>query len=59
MMSRGTYYSPYQLFVTMNGDANWGKMFYYWGTGLHSTIADQSAAPLWAEENDVKSPLVK
>ena len=51
MMLEVHYYSPYQ-FCLMNGDANWGKMFYYWGAGLHSTIeSDRNAT--WAEENDV------
>jgi len=52
MMVEVHYYSPYQ-FCLMNGDANWGKMFYYWGAALHSTLeSDRNAT--WAEENDVK-----
>jgi hypothetical protein len=30
------YYTPYQ-FCLMEKDADWGKMFYYWGAGFHST----------------------
>jgi aryl-phospho-beta-D-glucosidase BglC (GH1 family) len=30
-------YTPFQ-FTALNGDASWGKMFYYWGAGHHSTI---------------------
>ena len=29
------YYSPYQ-FTLMSSDADWGKMFYFWGQGYHS-----------------------
>jgi endoglucanase len=57
MMVEVHYYSPYQ-FCLMNGDANWGKMFYYWGTGLHSTIEPERNAT-WAEENDVKKSFGK
>ena len=37
MMVEVHYYSPYQ-FCLMDGDADWGKMFYYWGVGHHSAI---------------------
>jgi len=33
-------------------------MFYYWGTGLHSTIESERNAT-WAEENDVKKSFGK
>ncbi len=51
------YYSPFQ-FCLMNGDANWGKMFYYWGSAHHSTIeSDRNAT--WAEENEVNKSFGK
>lgn len=31
------YYAPSQ-FMIINKDESWGKMFYYWGSGNHSTI---------------------
>jgi endoglucanase len=43
-------YTPFQ-FTLMDGDASWGKMFYYWGAGHHSTSqSDRNAT--WGEEND-------
>ena len=41
-------YTPYQ-FTALNGDADWGKMFYYWGAGHHSTIEPDRNAT-WGEE---------
>ena len=46
------YYTPYQ-FCLMNEDANWGKMFYYWGKGYHSTT-DVTHNTNWGEESDVE-----
>jgi endoglucanase len=43
-------YTPFQ-FSLMDGDASWGKMFYYWGTDNHSTIEPERNAT-WGEEND-------
>ena len=43
-------YTPFQ-FTLMNGDANWGKMFYYWGAEHHSTI-QPDRNPTWGEENE-------
>jgi hypothetical protein len=48
MMVEVHYYSPYQ-FCLMPEDASWGKMFYYWGNGYHSTI-DPSRNANWGEE---------
>jgi hypothetical protein len=36
MMVGVHYYSSSQFCLLMDGDADWGKMFYYWGH--HSTI---------------------
>ncbi|MCF8360935.1 MAG: cellulase family glycosylhydrolase [Prolixibacteraceae bacterium] len=46
------YYTPYQ-FCLMNGDASWGKMFYYWGKENHSKT-DATRNATWGEENDVE-----
>jgi endoglucanase len=46
------YYTPYQ-FSLMTEDANWGKMFYYWGKDYHS-ITDVSRNATWGEESDVE-----
>ncbi len=49
------YYTPYQ-FCLMTSDADWGKMFYYWGNGYHSTTeTDRNAT--WGEESDVEKYL--
>jgi endoglucanase len=36
LMAEVHYYTPYQ-FCLMKEDADWGKVFYYWGKGNHST----------------------
>ena len=51
MMVEVHFYTPYQLCL-MNDDANWGKMFYYWGAGHHSTIEPDRNAT-WGEEADI------
>ncbi|MDA3927549.1 MAG: cellulase family glycosylhydrolase [Prolixibacteraceae bacterium] len=45
------YYTPYQ-FCLMNGDANWGKMFYYWGNDNHSST-DLTRNSSWGEEAEL------
>ncbi|WP_281636573.1 cellulase family glycosylhydrolase [Flavobacterium marginilacus] len=50
MMAEVHFY-PYQ-FTLMDKDADWGKMFYYWGVGNHSTT-DTAHNPTWGEEADV------
>jgi aryl-phospho-beta-D-glucosidase BglC (GH1 family) len=42
-------YTPYQ-FTLMNGDADWGRMFYYWGANYHSSSQPDRNA-IWGEEN--------
>lgn len=51
MMAEVHYYTPYQ-FCLMDTDASWGKMFYYWGAGYHSTT-DPSRNATWGEEADL------
>ena len=46
-------YTPYQ-FTALSEDASWGKMFYYWGAGHHSTIEPDRNAT-WGEENEQNS----
>jgi len=47
------YYTPYQ-FCLMTEDANWGKMFYFWGKDYHSvTMPDRNAT--WGEESTMCS----
>lgn len=42
-------YSPYQ-YTLMTSDADWGKMFYFWGEGYrHATRLDRN--PTWGEEH--------
>jgi len=50
MMAEVHFY-PYQ-FTLMTEDADWGKMFYYWGAGNHSAT-DTSRNSTWGEEADV------
>jgi aryl-phospho-beta-D-glucosidase BglC (GH1 family) len=44
-------YTPAQ-FCFLNEDASWGKMFYYWGAGNHSTI-EPERNPTWGEEDAI------
>lgn len=46
------YYSPFQ-FCLMGKDATWGKRFYYWGKGNHSTT-DTTHNATWGEENEIE-----
>jgi hypothetical protein len=44
LMVEAHNYTPSQ-FCFLSEDASWGKMFYYWGSGHHSTIEpDRNAA---------------
>ena len=47
------YYTPYN-FCLMDGDASWGKMFYYWGSGYHTTF-DPTRNATYGEESDVNN----
>lgn len=58
MMVEVHYYSPAQFCLLMDGDASWGKMFYYWGTGHHSTIEPDRNAT-WGEESDVDASFAR
>ena len=49
------YYTPYQ-YCLMDQDASWGKMFYYWGNGYHSTT-DATRNATWGEEAYLDSSL--
>ena len=51
MMVEVHYYTPYQ-FCLMDKDADWGKMFYYWGANYHSTT-DTARNATWGEEADL------
>lgn len=51
MMVEVHYYTPYQ-FCLMDKDADWGKMFYYWGADNHSTT-DTDRNSTWGEEADL------
>lgn len=50
MMYEDHNYTPFQ-FCALNGDVSWGKMFYYWGAGKHSTIEPERNAT-WGEEKE-------
>jgi len=43
-------YTPSQ-FTILDNDATWGKMFYYWGAGHHSTTQPDRNAT-WGEESE-------
>lgn len=45
------YYTPSQLTI-ITSDQSWGKMFYYWGNGNHSSIEPDRNAT-WGEEDYV------
>ena len=43
------WYAPYQ-YTLMTADANWGKMWYFWGSGYHSNaLPDRNATAIWEE----------
>ena len=51
------HHYPYQ-WALMNKDADWGKMFYFWGQGYHhATRTDRNST--WGEEADLDSQLQK
>jgi endoglucanase len=45
------YYTPWN-FCGLTEDANWGKMFYYWGKDYHS-VTDPGRNASWGEEQTV------
>lgn len=45
------YYTPYN-FCGLEEDADWGRMFYFWGEGNHVEGSDRNAT--WGEEEDMK-----
>ena len=47
------HFYPYQ-YTLMEQDADWGKVFYYWGRNNHSTT-DPTRNPTWGEEAFVDS----
>ncbi len=51
LMAEVHFYTPYQ-FCLMDKDADWGKMFYYWGSAYHSTT-DVTRNATWGEEADL------
>ncbi|WNH09519.1 glycoside hydrolase family 5 protein [Thalassobellus suaedae] len=51
MMAEVHYYTPWQ-FAGLTEDASWGKMFYYWGSGFHSTT-DTERNATWGEEAEL------
>lgn len=51
LMAELHFYTPYQ-FTLMSEDADWGKQFYYWGNGFHSTT-DPERNATWGEESEV------
>lgn len=53
LMVEAHYYNPSQ-YTLLTSDASWGNMFYYWGSGYHSTT-DPSRNPTWGEESDAPS----
>jgi endoglucanase len=57
MMTEVHYYGPWQ-FCGLTADASWGTMFYYWGTGFHSTT-DPSRNATWGEEDYVMAEFQK
>jgi hypothetical protein len=52
IMAEIHYYTPFQ-FCLLDKDADWGKIFYYWGKDNHSTT-DTAHNATWGEESDVE-----
>jgi aryl-phospho-beta-D-glucosidase BglC (GH1 family) len=57
MMLEVHYYDPSQ-FTIITSDQSWGRMFYYWGKGNHSTIEPGRNAT-WGEEDYVDRQMRK
>lgn len=53
MMVEVHYYTPYN-FCLMDKDADWGKMFYYWGANYHTT-PDLTRNSTYGEEAELDS----
>lgn len=51
LMAEVHFYTPWN-FAGLTRDESWGKMFYYWGSGNHSTT-DPERNPSWGEEETV------
>ncbi|WP_084498150.1 cellulase family glycosylhydrolase [Pedobacter sp. V48] len=51
-------YTPATFTILTGGDATWGKMFYYWGKGNHSTIEPERNAT-YGEEDVIDSEFQK
>lgn len=52
LMAEVHYYTPWN-FCGMDKDESWGKMFYYWGGGNHSST-DATRNATWGEEAELK-----
>ncbi|WP_421871403.1 cellulase family glycosylhydrolase [Marinoscillum sp.] len=52
LMAELHYYTPYQ-FTLMEQDADWGNVFYYWGSDYHSEVEPERNAT-WGEEADME-----
>jgi endoglucanase len=52
LMAEIHYYTPWN-FAGLTKDESWGKQFYYWGKGFHSSTDTERNAN-WGEEEDVK-----
>ena len=50
------YYTPYQ-FADMREDADWGRMFFYWGEGNH--VAGSTRNSTWGEEAFAREQMQK
>lgn len=51
IMAEVHFYSPWN-YTGMTKDESWGKQFFYWGKGFHSTT-DTAHNPTWGEEADI------
>ena len=52
------YYSPYQ-YALMTADASWGSMWYFWGSGYHSSLLTTRNATVSTEESYVTAEFEK
>lgn len=57
LMVEAHFYDPYQ-FCLMEEDANWGKVFWYWGTANHVNGSEHNATS-GSEENYVQEQFQK
>lgn len=56
LMAEVHYYAPWQ-FCGLDDDASWGKVFYFWGEGNHTSNTERNST--WGEEDYLATEFTK